>query len=244
MGDRRLQRLKAAGQEAELRLRTPPAPTPAPEAPASPRTGDVERFAVWFRLRFPSLAFLGPIPIVLTGALVLGLLAAAADDAANRPIYLVFSVVALAPVILPIVLSYGPFRRWRAGVPFRVHGWERVVDRELLLEGWFRCRLKVDATGDAPSDVPELVRAALHVFAERANARFYSTDGDDERKRWRVEGTTVSGHANPAVAWRLYLLCAGDLALVARERGGIASVTFGASPGNEYVSSPSIDERA
>jgi len=233
--------LLRAGEEAREREAARAARSVPAAEPPPPRTpADDERFEVFLAVRH---AWLDPScgrAVIFT--LGVGCLIAALSPDIPTPVRI--ALVALAPVVafgplLALRMHFAKFRQWRARLPFRVEGWEALVDDpQLGDESWRPLRVRLVLGG---SDHRALAEAALALFAERANRCFYSTDERDTmRKRWTVTGAEAAGSANTSVLAAVHRLCERELLLLAR-RGALEKVELVIEGDAFSVSRPAPD---
>jgi hypothetical protein len=234
-----LRAAKAAREREEKRAAAqsrPAAPEPPPRTPP-----DDERFAAWLATRFYWLDPTFGVFAVLAAAAICAIVAFGNDEVppiVRLGLAVATPIVAIVP-FAAVALSFARFRRWRARLGFPLAGWEALVDDpELDRTKWRPCRITVVLRGDGDA---ELARAALTVFAERANRCFYFSDGEDgpggqtRRTRWSVEGLEAAGSANCVVVWKVHELCTRELSVVAR-RGSIDRVVLAVEGDSFYVS--------
>jgi hypothetical protein len=106
-----------------------------------------------------------------------------------------------------LLSSFLRVRSWRRKLPFRIVGWNTLVDKKFfwLAEWWWPLAITVNGRP-----------AVLAQLCARLNATFYDADDPlrDARIRWTVDGSTAVGSAGRLAAWAFIRWCEE----VARER--------------------------
>ncbi len=224
-------------------------PGPALIKPRAVTPPDDERWEVhrvfamadvhWFRWLLP-LALLS-LPVILCSGKQLsvwqswGFIAVIAAIPLGR--YLAARLHALA--------TFARFRSWRRRLPFKLVGWEKLVDTEHFDSGvYWRLEgsLKIELTSHPTLD-GKAINALLYLFCHEANREFYVPEfciagfSGDPRKEWAVNGTTARGSVNNGVANQIYLFLDRRLGPLAAKHGVTGQVTITVSD-KEYEISP------
>lgn len=131
------------------------------------------------------------------------------------------------------------FRPWQQRLPFALSGWERLVNRQQLCCDlcWSKATVSVTCDPGSPENW-QTVAAALKLFCDRANHKFYSRSTEDPgssmsdpRQNWDFVSDkktaaaphilTVTGSACPEIVNVIRNLLRGHLSLIARELPGL-----------------------
>lgn len=142
-------------------------------------------------------------------------------------------------------LTFPSFQKWRGRLPFKLAGWERLVDERTFgdAEYWRDGRIAIRASRGS-SALDEALRLAAERFCQEAPRLYYrSKSPSPGRQKWSYDPgkRTLSGSLNCDVAAGLYLFLKGPLAALAGKYPGLTGVEIETAGGNYRVERADIE---
>ena len=134
------------------------------------------------------------------------------------------------------------FQNWRKRIPFGITGWDALVNRNIIDRDlcWSHTTIKI-ALRNASDMQYKTVLAALKIFCEKADKKFYTRDMDaddaptfDKRDHWKIKeiphesnkNTLAEGSANPEVIGQIFWLINGNLFMLNEKFPGMIENVF------------------
>ncbi len=134
------------------------------------------------------------------------------------------------------------FQNWRKRIPFGITGWDALVNRNIIDRDlcWSGTTIKI-ALRNVSEMQYKTVIAALKIFCDKADKKFYTRDTDaddaptfDKRERWKIKETPhesykyaiAEGSANPEVIGQIFWLINGNIFMLNEKFPGIIENIF------------------
>ncbi len=134
------------------------------------------------------------------------------------------------------------FQNWRKRIPFGITGWDALVNRNIISRDlcWSDTTIKI-ALRNASDMQYKTVLAALKIFCDKADKKFYTRDMDaddaptfDKREHWKIKEipqesnkcARAEGSANPEVIGQIFWLINGNLFMLNEKFPGIIENIF------------------
>jgi len=171
----------------------------------------------------------------------------------NEPKKLWMSLLTLAAIPLlrwgylklQLYRGYAKFRDWRKNLPFRLAGWEAVVDTEHFHSMlYWRLEASLEIEFESQGEFTEKVlEDMLFLFCKNANKSFYTPEfaitgfAGDPRAEWKADTHIAKGSLNNEVVFWMHKFLSEELAPLALKYQNIRTVILKASP-KEYKIDP------
>jgi hypothetical protein len=115
-------------------------------------------------------------------------------------------------------LSFSTFRKWRQSLPFKLEGWEELVDKPHFgkTKYWlYECCVQFEIGDNYDQQQAQDALALLaKEFCLKANGKFYTPFGSESRRKWHFEQNKMSGSANGKIAKMLYCFLKKEMILL------------------------------
>jgi len=204
--------------------------------PERPAPADAERYEVFMTTTYNStFRYLSKFLYIASLALVLiVILTKDVHDGSDRYIILLF-FMPLPAYLLFNLIRYIRFLGWRKRLPFRLEGWETLVNINGLDRTSWRNNCTVSIIIRDPDPLQkDAITAALSIFAREAGKQIYTADMKD-KNRIRIKpfssgSLKAAGSANVDIIRLIRKLCEGDLSMLARKFENFEAVIIGISP--------------
>lgn len=119
-------------------------------------------------------------------------------------------------------------------LPFTVTGWDHLVNRSSIEYDlvWHTATIRVNL-GSADSTQIKAIEAALKIFSNKANKKFYTRDTSasdaptfDPRNDWQIKSDhnsiiSAEGSSNPEVIGQIYKLLHGNFTMLQKKFPGL-----------------------
>jgi hypothetical protein len=250
--DRLLEKAREENQKAQSRKKqAPQKPRPA-EQPVTP--DDDERYSVYRRL---SPARISIIEFALVAGLCITFVTMWVVGQSD-PLWVwkgydmcfVCSVAFAGFLALRLLytelyafFTFSRFRKWRKQLPYRLEGWQELVDMPHFGKAhWWRreCTLRVTITSENENVVQGFNDLAA-LLCRNCNKGYYTAFSSDPRISWSLDGHQLRGSVNGAVARKIYDFLRKDMTLMAERYGQPVKITITVRGDVEEVAPESSD---
>lgn len=250
--DRLLEKAREENQKAGQRKKQA-AQKPRPEVlPVTP--GDDERYSVYRRL---SPARISVIEFALVAGICITFITLWLVGLGNPSwawkgydMFFVCSVITGSILALRLIytelyalLTFSSFRKWRKNLPYRLEGWQELVDMPHFGKAhWWRreCTIRV-TIGSQNENVVQGFHDLAASFCRNCNKVYYTAFSSDPRITWSLDEHILKGSVNGVVARKIYDFLRKDMTLMAERYGQPVKITITVRGNVEEVTPESSD---
>lgn len=240
---------------AENRKNGRPAPAPKKHALMPPATpDDDERYAVYRRLSPARISIL-EFALVAGAGISFGTIWLIGTGEPSwvwkgYDMFMVCTVICFGFLALRLVyteifalLTFGSFRKWRQRLPYRLEGWQELVDMPHFGKAhWWRreCIIRVDF-GKTDTEATQAFRELSNALCRNCNKMYYTAFASDFRSKWSLNEFELKGSVNGPVARKIYNFLKRDMVLLAKRYGQPGKITIITRGGVDEVTPESSD---